>query len=185
MSSRRMFSSSIVWAVGAIASVSSSVSRAYWSRMWLSSPSRRVELGLGQPETGQVGDVGDVGAGQAGHRPIIPAFRRRGAARRPRRRGRGHPAPGPWPASSRHSRRPPGSSVFFETEPDTLPPAARIASSAPCRSKPASEPVTTRVRPAERPSARDRRSRRPGRPVVRPRRRPRQGRPGRPAWPGR
>ena len=41
-SSRRMFSSSIVWAVGGMSSVSSSASFAYWSRMWLSWPSRRV-----------------------------------------------------------------------------------------------------------------------------------------------
>src|SRR5437879_9375262 len=40
-SSRRMFSSSIVWAVGGIDSVSSSASLAYWSRMWLSWPRRR------------------------------------------------------------------------------------------------------------------------------------------------
>src|SRR5438445_2872761 len=40
-SSRRMFSSSIVWAVGGIASVSSSASFAYWSRMWLSWACRR------------------------------------------------------------------------------------------------------------------------------------------------
>jgi len=37
-SSRRMFSSSIGWAVGGMASVSSSASFAYWLRMWLSWP---------------------------------------------------------------------------------------------------------------------------------------------------
>ena len=85
-SSRRMFSSSIVWAVGGMSSVGSSARIAYWSRMWLSWPSRRRQLLVGQPEAGEVGDVLDVGARQGGHGPMIadePATHRAdGAARR-------------------------------------------------------------------------------------------------------
>ena len=66
-----MFSSSIVWAVGGMSSVSSSASFAYWSRMWLSWPSSRVELLVGQAEAGEIGDVLDVGAGEGGHGPMI------------------------------------------------------------------------------------------------------------------
>ena len=75
-----MFSSSIVWAVGGIASVSSSASFAYWSRMWFSWPSRQRQLLVGQAETGEVGDVLDVASGQAGHGPMI-AHRTRGRQR--------------------------------------------------------------------------------------------------------
>ena len=84
-SSRRMFSSSIVWAVGGIASVSSSASFAYWSRMWLSWPSRRASSSVGQAEAREVRDVLDVGAGEGGHGPMIragPAIGRRGLSRR-------------------------------------------------------------------------------------------------------
>ena len=48
-SSRRMFSSSIVWAVGAMCSVSSWARTAYWSRMWLSWPSRRASSSSVRP----------------------------------------------------------------------------------------------------------------------------------------
>ena len=70
-SSRRMFSSSIVWAVGGMSSVGSSARIAYWSRMWLSSALEPRQLLVGQPEAGEVGDVLDVGAGQGGHGPMI------------------------------------------------------------------------------------------------------------------
>src|SRR6185437_8171972 len=39
-------------------------------------------------------------------------------------------------------------SVFFDTEPEALPPRLRTASFASSREKPVSEPVTTTVRPA-------------------------------------
>ena len=48
-SSRRMFSSSIVWAVGGMSSVGSSARIAYWSRMWLSWPSSRVSSSSVRP----------------------------------------------------------------------------------------------------------------------------------------
>ena len=66
-SSRRMFSSSIVWAVGGICVGVEPGRIAYWSRMWLSWPSSTAELLVGQAEAGEMGDVLDVGAGQAGH----------------------------------------------------------------------------------------------------------------------
>ena len=53
--------------------MSSSASLAYWSRMWLSWPSSRAELVVGQAEAGEVGDVLDVVAGQGGHDPMIAA----------------------------------------------------------------------------------------------------------------
>ena len=68
-SSRRMFSSSIVWAVGGMSSVGSSARIAYWSRMWLSWPSSRASSSSVRPEAREVGDVLDVGAGQGGHAP--------------------------------------------------------------------------------------------------------------------
>ena len=67
-SSRRMFSSSIVCAVGAMSSVGSSARIAYWSRMWLSSALEPRQLRVGQPEAREVGDVLDIRAGQRGHR---------------------------------------------------------------------------------------------------------------------
>ena len=70
-SSRRMFSSSIVWAVGGMSSVGSSARIAYWSRMWLSSDLETRQLGLGQAEAGKVRDVLDVRARQGGHGAMI------------------------------------------------------------------------------------------------------------------
>jgi len=64
-SSRRMFASSIVWAVGGMCSVSSAVRIAYWSRMWLSLPFQTRQLLLGQSEAREMGDVLDIGTGIA------------------------------------------------------------------------------------------------------------------------
>ncbi len=77
-SSRRMFSCSMTWAVGGMDSVSSSESTAYWSRMWFSCPSRRVDLLLAEPEACEVGDVLDVATGKGGHRPRIASSRASG-----------------------------------------------------------------------------------------------------------
>ena len=70
-SSRRMFSSSIVWAVGGMSSVGSSARIAYWSRMWFSCALEAGQLGVGQAQAGKVGDVLDLGAGQGGHGSMI------------------------------------------------------------------------------------------------------------------
>ena len=62
-----MFSSSIVWAVGGMASVSSSARIGVLVEDVVELALEPGELVVGQPEAGEVGDVRDVVAGEGGH----------------------------------------------------------------------------------------------------------------------
>ena len=68
-----MFSSSIVWAVGGIASVSSSAQLRVLVEDVVELALEPAELLLGQSEAGEIRDVLDVGAGQVAMRPMILA----------------------------------------------------------------------------------------------------------------
>ena len=70
-SSRRMFSSSIVWAVGGMSSVSSRAKICVLVDDVVQLALERGQLVVGQPEAGQIRDVLDVGSGEGGHGPMI------------------------------------------------------------------------------------------------------------------
>ena len=78
-SSRRMFSSSIVWAVGGMSSVGELGEDRVLVEDVVELALEPAQLVVGQAEAGEVGDVLDVGAGQGGHGPMIPGHRSRGA----------------------------------------------------------------------------------------------------------
>ncbi len=119
-SSRRMFSSSIVWAVGGMASVSSSREDGVLVEDVVELALEARQLLVGQAEAGEVGDVLDVARGSGWPWPAMIAERgarahpvpssppARSARSRPRR-GRGRPGPAPSPACCRPPGRPPGS----------------------------------------------------------------------------
>ena len=64
-----MFSSSIVWAVGAMSSVGHRGEDRVLVEDVVELALEAGELLVGQPEAGEVRDVLDVGAGQGGHAP--------------------------------------------------------------------------------------------------------------------
>jgi len=70
-----MFSSSIVWAVGGIAEVSSSGELRVLVEDVVELTFQALELRLGQSEAGEIGDVFDIGAGESGHRRMIAEAR--------------------------------------------------------------------------------------------------------------
>ena len=70
-SSRRMFSSSIVWAVGGMSSVGSVGQDRVLVEDVVQLALEPGQLVVGQAEPGEMGDVLDVGAGQGGHGPMI------------------------------------------------------------------------------------------------------------------
>ena len=92
-SSRRMFASSIVWAVGGMCSVSRVARTRVLVEDVVELALEARQLLLGQTEAGEVGDVLDVGTGQVGHAGMIPGHQRAGSDPGPDadgRRLRGH-----------------------------------------------------------------------------------------------
>ena len=72
-SSRRMFSSSIVWAVGAMWSVGTVARIAYWSRMWLSWPSSRSSSSSVRPSRARWATCSTSARDRVAMRPMIAA----------------------------------------------------------------------------------------------------------------
>ena len=66
-----MFSSSMVWAVGAMWSVGTVGEDRVLVEDVVELPLEPLELLVGQPEPGQMGDVLDIGTRQGGHGPMI------------------------------------------------------------------------------------------------------------------
>ncbi len=66
-----MFSSSIVWAVGAMWSVGTVGEDRVLVEDVVELALESRELVVGQPEAGEMGDVLDVRSGQGGHAPMI------------------------------------------------------------------------------------------------------------------
>ena len=70
-SSRRMFSSSIVWAVGGMSSVAQLGQDRVLVEDVVELRLEPGQLGVGQAQAGEVRDVLDLGAGQGGHGSMI------------------------------------------------------------------------------------------------------------------